>query len=77
MLDYRPISLLTSFSKVLEQIMQTRLKSHLTKYNIFISEQYGFKKNLTIENATCTLTNKILTAMSNKSIAGGIFCDIE
>jgi len=69
--------LLTSFSKILEKIMQTRLKSHLTKYNIFSSEQYGFRKNLTTENATYTLTNEILTAMNNKSIAGGIFCDIE
>ena len=32
--------------------MNIRLLSHLTKYNILILEQYGFKKNLTTENAT-------------------------
>jgi hypothetical protein len=57
--------------------MQTRIKSHLTKYNIFSSEQYGFRKNLTTDNSTDTLTNGILTAMNNKLIAGGIFCAIE
>ena len=57
--------------------MQTRLKSHPTKYNIFSSEQYGFRKNLTTEIATCTLTYEILITMNNKSIAGGILCDTE
>jgi hypothetical protein len=32
---------------------------------------------LTTDNATYTLTNKILTAMNNKSKEGGIFCDKE
>ena len=34
MSNYRPISLLTSFSKIFEKVMQTRLQEHLTKYNI-------------------------------------------
>jgi hypothetical protein len=51
--------------------------SHLTKFNILILEQYGFRKNLTTENATYTLKNEILTAMNNISKAGGIFCDTE
>jgi hypothetical protein len=51
--------------------------SHSTKYNILSSEQYTFRKNLTTDNATYTLTNKILTAMNNKSKARGILCDVE
>ena len=39
MSNYRPISLLTSFSQILEKVMQTRLMSNLTKYNILSSEQ--------------------------------------
>jgi hypothetical protein len=31
---YRPISLLTSFSKIFETLMQRRILKHLTKYNI-------------------------------------------
>jgi hypothetical protein len=59
--------------------MYTRLMCHLTKYNILFSEQYSCKKNLTTDNATNTLTNEILTAMNNKSQAGGIFifCDVK
>ena len=40
--NYRPISLLPVFSKILERVMHTRLLKHLNDYNIFNSEQYGF-----------------------------------
>jgi hypothetical protein len=77
MSNYRPISLLLSFSKIVEKVMYARLLTHLSKYNILSSEQYGFQKNTTTKNATFTLINKILTAMNNKSRAAGIFCDIK
>jgi hypothetical protein len=32
--NYRPISLLTSFSKIVERVMYNRLVSHLTKHTI-------------------------------------------
>ena len=38
----RPVSLLTSFSKIFETLIQRRILKHLTKYNILSSEQYGF-----------------------------------
>jgi hypothetical protein len=41
--NYRPISLLTSFSKVFETVIYTRTITHLNKYNILSSEQYGLK----------------------------------
>jgi hypothetical protein len=75
MSNYRPISLLPSFSKIVEKVMYARLLTHLSKYNILSSEQYGFQKNMTTENATFTLINRMLTAMNNKSRAAGMFCD--
>ena len=75
--NYRPISLLTSFSKIFEKVMLNRLLTHLTKFSILSNEQYGFRTKLTTENATYKLTNEILNAMNNKLIVGGIFCDLE
>lgn len=49
--NYTLIKLSTSFSKIGENIMHTRM-SHLTKYIILSSEQYGFRKNLTTDKAT-------------------------
>jgi Notch-like protein len=64
--NYRPISLLTSFSKIFEKVMLNRLLVHLTKYSTLSYEQYGFRTKLTTENAAYKLTNEILNAMYNK-----------
>ncbi|GFG35620.1 hypothetical protein Cfor_02571 [Coptotermes formosanus] len=77
MANYRPISLLISFSKIFEEVMQARLLGHLNSHNILSKEQYGFRSNLTMENATFTLTNEILNAINNKLWVGGIFCDLK
>jgi hypothetical protein len=75
--NYRPISLLTSFSKGFEKVMQSRLLKHLNKYNILSMEQYGFRTKLTTDKATYTLNNEVLKALNNKLIVGGIFCDLD
>jgi hypothetical protein len=75
--NYRPISILTLFSKFFEKIIQTRLLKHLTDHNILTREQYGFRTKLKMDNATCQLTNEILNALNKNLILGGIFCDIE
>ena len=41
--NYRPISILPSFSKILEKIMYIRLMNHLGTNNILAAEQFGFK----------------------------------
>jgi hypothetical protein len=33
--NYSPVSLLISFSKIFETVMQRRILKHLTNYNIF------------------------------------------
>jgi len=52
---YRPVSLLTSFSKIFEMVMQRRILKHLTKYNILSTEKYGFRLGLRTDNATYKL----------------------
>ena len=77
MSSYRPISILTSFSKIFEKVMHTRLLEHLTDHNILVKEQYGFRTNLTTDNTTYHLTNEILNALNNNLLIGSIFCDLE
>jgi Notch-like protein len=74
--NYRPISLLMSFSKIVEKIMYNRLVSHLKKYEILNPNQYDFQEKLSTDNAVYSLLNTILTAL-NKLKVTGIFCDIE
>jgi len=55
--------------------MQTRLLKHLTDHNILSKEQYGFITKLKTDNATYQLPNKILNALNNNLLIGGIFCN--
>jgi len=43
--NYPPISLLTSFSKIIEKIIYVRLYCHLDMNNILVNEQFGFREN--------------------------------
>jgi hypothetical protein len=45
--NYRPISLLPAFSKLLEKLMYHRLLSFINKHSIIYKHQYGFRKNHT------------------------------
>jgi len=75
--NYRPISLLTSFSKVIEKLIYARLLDHITTNSILVNEQYGFRTRCSNELATFSLINNILTAMNNNLKIGGIFCDLQ
>jgi len=77
MANYRPISLLTSFSKIFEKVIFNRLHNHVNNYNILAQEQYGFRNKLSTEAATFNLLNNVLDALNNKYMVGGIFCDLS
>jgi hypothetical protein len=74
--NYRPISLLTSFSKIFEKVIYNRLHQHFESNAIFAPKQYGFRINSSTELATDNLVSNILSALYNKSIVGGVFCDL-
>jgi hypothetical protein len=77
MSNYRPISLLTSFSKIFEKLVFTRFIQHFNNNHILAKEQFGFRQNSSIDKAIFKLLNEILNALNNKCIVGGIFCDLE
>ena len=52
MTDYRPISLLMLFPKVLKNSMYRRLSQHLQTNNILVTEQYGFRKGISTEDTS-------------------------
>ena len=43
--NYRPISVLTCFSKLLERLMYKRLIKYVEKNKILSKHQYGFRQN--------------------------------
>jgi hypothetical protein len=47
--NYQPISLLTSFSKVIKKIIYKRLYRYLNVNNILVNEQFGFREKSSTE----------------------------
>ena len=73
--NYRPISLLTSFSKIIEKIIYKRLCSYLNDNNILVDDQYGFREKLSTETVIHTLLNNVLSSLDRRNLVGGLFCD--
>jgi len=51
MTNYRPVSLITVFSMVLNKAIHSRLSQHLHTTNILVTEQYDFRKVISTEDA--------------------------
>ena len=75
--NYRPISLLTSFSKIFEKLIFTRLHRHLCTNGILAKEQYGFRSSSSTENEAYDIINEITKSLNEKRSLGGLFCDLE
>jgi len=75
--NYRPISILTSFSKVLEQAVFNQLHEHCSKLNILVDEQFGFRNKLATTDAIFKLINETQTALNENIRVGCIFCDLK
>jgi hypothetical protein len=72
-----PISLLTSFSKIIEKLIYLRLITHIERNSSLADEQFELRSHSWTEKAAFTLINDIHIAMNNKSIVGGIVCDLQ
>ena len=66
--NYRPISLLSLFSKVYEKVMHERVDSFLSKHNLLYCNQYGFRKGHSCEHALISAQNEILNNLDKKQI---------
>jgi hypothetical protein len=74
-LNYRPFSLLTGFSKIFELLIAQRIKHHLVTHNVLVPEQYGFREGVSTVTATYKLIELFLMHGIRKNIFACIFCD--
>ena len=75
--NYRPISILPCFSKLLERIMYNRLYNFLVEKNILHQKQFGFQNAHSTEHAILQLVNQITEAFSQGEYTLGIFIDLS
>ena len=75
--NYRPISLIPVFSKILEKLVYNKIFHFLVRYQILFKSQYGFRKGHNTTHATIDFLQTIETAMLNNEFAIGVFCDLS
>lgn len=73
---YRPVALLSIFSKIFEKYINDKIYNFLEKHNILAYEQKGFRKNKTINMAIYNFIKNVITNMDNKRPVCAIYCDM-
>lgn len=75
MSNYRPISILPIFSKVVEKLIHKRMTAFMTIHTIMTPCQFGFIKNRSTESALLFQKEIILNSFEQESYMLGIFVD--
>ncbi len=75
--NYRPISLLSIVSKILEKIIATQLVNFLEYEQLICSTQHGFRPNFSTVTALTKITHNIHENMNNKRISLLTLCDLS
>jgi hypothetical protein len=75
--NYRPISVLPSFSKILEKIVYSRFYNFVLKNNILFENQFGFQTAKSTYMALMILYDKISEALDKGEHVIGIFVDLR
>ena len=65
--NYRPISLLTSISKVFEKVVFIQMYDYFTSNKLFYDHQYGFRTLHSTELAAMEMTDRILLDIHKKT----------
>ena len=74
--NYRPISLLSIFNKLIEKLMYNRIISYLEKFSILHNNQFGFRSKHSTTHALLLLTDRIQRSIDNGTYSCGIFLDL-
>ena len=75
--NYRPISVLPCFYKILEKIMYNKLYRYFTEHNILYSKQFGFQRNNSTEHAIIQLYDQICESFEQNKFTLGLFIDFS
>ena len=75
--NYRPISLLSIFHKLLEKIIYRRLMSFFQKHNLLYKYQFGFRSNHSTTHALLDVTEYIYSALDEGNYVIGAYIGLK
>lgn len=75
--NYRPISLLSTISKIIEKIVINRIDNFLNKFKILRREQHGFRAEHSTETAVTEFVQHVYDLLDRKEYVLGFFFDLS
>ncbi len=75
--NYRPVSILPVFSKILEKAVYCRIINYLDTNKILVDNQYGFRRNHSTSLALLNLVDQISAGIDDKKYTVGVFLDLS
>ena len=75
--NYRPISVLLCFSRMIERIMYNWLYKYLCKEKLLYSKQFGFQKIYSVDHAIFHLVNQIHVSFENDKYTLRVFVNLS
>jgi hypothetical protein len=75
--NYRPISIVPTFSKVFEYLLKKQITKFFDNNNLFSKSQYGFRNNLSTTLAVNDLSEFVFSALENKEHVNATCFDLS
>lgn len=75
--NYRPISLVPILSKVFEALLKEQLYMYFESHNLFIEEQFGFRRGRSTTEAISRLCDFVVGGFEGGDFVGSTFCDLS
>ena len=75
--NYRPISILPVFSKILEKVVYFQLYNYLENSKLLSPYQFGFRKNHSTTSAVVHLTDTVRKSMDKGKLTGALLIDLR
>src|SRR6218665_787429 len=74
--NYRPISVLPYFAKLMEKAVSKRLTDYVENAAILYPMQYGFRQNHSVDMALVNIQDLVTKAIDSNQYAAGVFLDL-
>lgn len=75
--NYRPISLLSVFSKIFEKCMHSRIYNFLVKHSLIFKRQFGFRSKHSTSHVLIDLVESVKVELDKGNFACGVFIDLQ
>ena len=75
--NYRPVSILSPFSKILEKIAYEQLYDHFTNKKIFHPNLHGYRQNRSTQTALLQMYDRWARAAGSSKVSGVVLLDLS